>query len=125
MPESETTSASFVISSHPMIKAVDEEYNTVLGYNFNETTSVYLSGTKLNALSGTLYHTTSADPSPYFNDFPAITGVKIPFNIVNDNTLTYTLPSVSVDEEVDIIIESIAGYGTAMNSEDNTNGIQL
>lgn len=125
IPESEITSASFVISSHPMIRAVDEAYNTVLGYNFNETTSVYLSGTKLNALSGTMYHPTSADPSPYFNAFPAITGVKIPFDVVSDNMLTYVLPDVSVGEEVDIIIESIAGYGTAINSEDNTGGIQL
>lgn len=125
MEESEITSASFMISSHPMIRSVDDTYKTVLGYNFNETTSVYLSGTKLNALSGTMYHPTSADASPYFNDFPAITGVKIPFTVVNDNMLTYDLPDVSVGEEVDIIIESIAGYGTAMNSEDNTNGIQL
>ena len=98
----------------------------VLGYNFSETTSVYLSSTTLNQLSGQHVDVYPNQQNTHLNTlYPAFTGVPVEYSVTNDNKLSFNKPVSADSEEVDIIITNAGGYDTSMNSTLNGKGIFL
>lgn len=109
------------LTAAPFITHIDEigDQRTILGYNFLNTTNVYISGTNINSLSGehvNRYNSTL---------FPAFTGVPVDFDINNDNKMTFKLPESTDDTELDVIILNDGGYDTALGSTLHGKGIKI
>lgn len=128
------TERSYVESFGPPLTAApfithvfDSKLTTeVLGYNFSETTSVYLSSTTLNQLSGQHVDVYPNQQNTHLNTlYPAFTGVPVEYSVTNDNKLSFNKPVSADSEEVDIIITNAGGYDTSMNSTLNGKGIFL
>ena len=101
----------------------DQKTVTVLGYNFNKTENVYVSGSEINQVSG-IEVTSFTDPELAVM-YPTLTGVPLTFKIINDNVITVDLPTTSINEKVDLIISGPGGYNTSINSPNHNKGIIL
>ena len=75
------------------------------GYSLHYTTSVHLSSNEPNI---------SYDLIDKYDDpeFPAFRGIPISFTILSENELQISVPAMSAECDIDIIISNIAGYGT-------------
>ena len=111
-----TTSVGPPLTAAPYITHVgDTSVNhDVLGYNFNNTTSVYISSNQMNMLSGVVV--TPLTGENISTHFPAFTGVPVEFNIQNDNKIVINTPEVDTNQQIDIIIMNDGGYSTAATS---------
>ena len=95
----------------------------VWGHNFNNITSVYLSGSQINALSG---EHVDGFCSGYY---PGFDGVPVQFRRLDKNRIEIDMPDVSdmnfSEEYVDIILVNPGGYGTSITSPLHNNGVKL
>ena len=94
------------------------------GYNFDDTTAVYVSGSNINQLSAV-----HVEPFPSNSGlsalYPSFSGVPVSYDIVNDYKMKIILPESTPSENVDIIIQNPGGYDTALNSSLHGKGIFL
>lgn len=114
------------LTAAPFLTHVDiDSYqeNELLGYNFETTTGVYLSSTKLNQLSGV--SVTPFTSGFMSSEYPAFTGVPVEYDIINDNKIYFKLPDTDTDDTVDLIVQNAGGYDTALNSTLHGKGIFL
>jgi len=113
------------LTSSPHITYVSEHGNnrTILGYNFNSTTQVYVSGSNCNMLSGETVdiHGTREISRHY----PPFTGVPIEYEIQSDNEMYVQIPTEVQDTHVDIIISNAGGYDTATRSPHHGDIIEM
>lgn len=84
---------------------------TLHGLSLNHTLQVYVSAAD-QMLTG-------AQPVDMFThikslsaDFPGFTAVEVPFQVIDENTLTFTLPQINQPGQIDVIILNRAGYNT-------------
>ena len=118
----ESTEISYIstfgppLTSAPHITYVTEYSNhrVVLGYNFNSTTQVYVSGNDCNALSGETVDIHG--DREIARHYPPFTGVPVQYEILSDNEMQIHIPTEIKDTEIDIIISNAGGYGTASSS---------
>lgn len=102
----------------------EQEQTQAWGYNFNHVSNVYVSGASINAASG--QHVEMFPDNDHMQSlYPSFSGVEIPFHVVNDNKINYTLPETGVEEQVDLIIKNPGGYDTALGSTLHGQGIFL
>lgn len=117
------------LTAAPFITHVDTETssrNEVLGYNMSSTTNVYLSSNSINVLSGTVVTPFSGDSMEYLASlYPPFTGVRIDYDIQNDNKIYFNTDNIPAGEEYDLIVQNIGGYDTALNSTLHGKGIFL
>lgn len=105
-------------------ESTDDNTIEVLGYNFDDTIGVYVSGSNINQLSGV--HVESFPTSSNLSTlYPVFSGVPVSHEIINDYKLKLTLPENVPSETVDIIIQNPGGYDTALNSTLHGKGIFL
>lgn len=104
------------LTAAPYITHVSDSTSNhdVLGYNFNNTTSVYLSSNEINDESGVVVSPMSGENIS--TSFPAFTGVPIQFNIVNENKIVLDTSNVRSNLPADLIIVNDGGYSTAITS---------
>jgi len=102
------------LTAAPYITHVGD-YGTILGYNFNSTTSVYLSSTTLNQLSGEKVDIHG--DRQISTHFPAFTGVPVEYDIVSDNIINIDISSIDDSEPVDVMIANAGGYGSIALSD--------
>lgn len=100
------------LTAAPYITHVGEygDMRTVMGYNFQSTTNVYLSSTEINQLSG--QHVDPHGDRQISTHFPAFTGVPVDFDMVNDNIINVDTTILSDNKPTDIIILNAGGYGS-------------
>lgn len=108
------------LTSAPYITHVDTvgKYNEIWGYNFNSTSAVYVSGFEINQLSGTQVTPFDATTHAHLDEnYPAFTGVSIPFKVIDDNRLYFdtSILSQSVSSG-DVIVLNAGGYSTGAQS---------
>jgi len=110
------------LTAAPFITHVEEygDDRTMLGYNLKDTTSVYLSGSEINSLSG-------VEVNKFGNStiYPTFSGVPLDFEVINDNKLMFNLEKVNENNEYDIIIVNPGGYDTALNSTLHGKGVKI
>lgn len=127
----ESTEKSYIstfgppLTSAPYVTYVTERGNgrTVLGYNFNSTTQVYVSGNNINSLSGV--DVDIHGDRQIATHYPPFTGVPIEYDILSDNEMYVNIPDTVNDHHVDIIISNAGGYGTASGSQHHGETLEL
>jgi hypothetical protein len=122
----EVTERSYLESFGPPLTAAPHithvGNDTVLGYNFARTTSVYISASNVNSVSGTSVDMFDGEMQKHF---PQFVGVPIEFEIINDNQIKYFLPEIDSDLTGDLIIQNAGGYSTAISTPDHGKVIPL
>ena len=114
------------LTAAPFITHVDTvgDETTILGYNFNSTSNVYLSSNEMNSVSGSLI-TPFSGMNGLSSIYPAFSGTTIDFDVVSDYKIIIRTPAVDQQQTVDIIIQNTGGYDTAMNSTLHGKGVML
>ena len=103
----------------------DPHIKEVWGYNFNNITSVYVSGSDINTLSGVAVNLFSPDTS-LSNEYPEFTGVEIDHTPINENKISVNVSGLSgYSESVDLILTTIAGSSTSITSHLHGKGLDL
>ena len=114
------------LTAAPFITHIDTigDLSTVLGYNFNSTTNVYLSSTEINQLSGgeIIPFTSESNLSSLY---PPFSGVEVNFRKINDYKIEIDLLDVNTPQQIDVIIQNAGGYDTALSSTLHGKGIFL
>jgi len=118
--ETQYNTDSFTISARPFVSTATPylyfhdltgQRVDVFGDMFQYVSSVYLSGVNGVYPSSTEYASFSSISS-LSALYPPFTAFKIDsFDIANEHSLSFTLPSATTGGSVDIILESEAGYG--------------
>lgn len=119
------------LTAAPYITHVDHddvstgENLEILGYNFNRTTNVYLSSTKINSMSGV--EVTPFEPGNLDTLFPTFTATPVEYEIINDNKIIIDMPdTINFKSDVcDIIIQNQGGYDSSLNSTLHGKGVFL
>lgn len=113
------------LTGAPYITYIDDvgESRQIIGYNMLTTSNVYVSSNSINQLSGV--EVDIHQDKPISTLYPTFTGVPVEFEIINDNRINITLPTVKQDETVDLIISNAAGYTTAGTSPHHGNHIVI
>lgn len=95
----------------------------IWGHNFSNITSVYLSGSQINALSG-------EHVDDFCSDFyPGFHGVPVQYRELDQNRIEIDMPDISdtdiSEEYVDVILVNPGGYGTSITATLHNSGIKL
>ena len=117
------TAAPYVTHVDTYSAFTDQSSLTVLGYNFEKTDNIYLSGSEINQVSGV--GVTPFTDTALNTMYPSFTGVPVKFKMINDNVIKVDLPITSISEEMDLIVQGPGGYNTSINSPNHGKGILL
>ena len=114
------------LTAAPFLTHVNNHEDSVelWGYNFNNTTNVYISADNINSLSGEQVEVFPSDHN-MSTLYPSFSGVPVSFDVVNDYKIKVNLPNVQASQTVDIIVTNPGGYDTALNSTLHGKGIFL
>jgi len=87
---------------------------SILGYMFETVDRVVVSGSQdmFTDTVSSFDFNSSADTS-LSSIYTPYSGIKVDYNINSDNNLTFTLPAMLQDGNIDVIISNPAGYNTA------------
>lgn len=118
------------LTAAPFLTHVDttDRDNEILGYNFTDTTGVYLSSNKINALSGQEISPFDGAGLEYMKTlYPTITGVPVSYQVKNDSKIHFSIPDhiKNQDDLTDVIVVNYGGYDSAINSTLHGKGIFL
>lgn len=93
-------------------------YNEVWGYNFYNTSNVYLSSVEINQLSGVSVQPFDPNTHAHLNSkFPAFQGMPIEFDVVDDNIIRFKLPdTLQTAVSADLIVMNPGGYSTSIQT---------
>jgi hypothetical protein len=110
----ETVSPS--LTGAPYITNVyGQNIKTIYGYNFGNTTGVYVSGSTVDASQAIPVET--IDDPQMATTYPAFTAVEVPFRIINDNQLEVDLTQTQHTSQDDLLIQNAAGYDSLFNTQ--------